>query len=69
MSSADEMATVLHLARTFGDRVAYELAEALGLQQYDMRWVTPARIDVTDIVVSDQTAVRLAISIRRGLLE
>ena len=49
MSSADEMAAVLHLARTFGDRVAYELADALGLQQYDMRWVTPAGIDVTDL--------------------
>ena len=49
MSSADEMATVLHLARTFGDRVAYEIADALDLHQYDMRWVTPAGIDVTDL--------------------
>ena len=48
MSSADEMATVLHLARIFGEGVAYEVAEALDLPFYDMRWVTPAGIDVTD---------------------
>ena len=54
MSSADEMAAVLHLARTFGDRVAYEIAKALDLQQNDLRWITPAGIDVTDLC--DQSA-------------
>ena len=49
MAAADEMTTVPHLARIFGEGVAYEIAEALDLPFYDMRWVTPAGIDVTDL--------------------
>ena len=49
MAAADEMTSVLHLARMFGDLVAYEIAEALDLPVYDNRWVTPAGIDVTDL--------------------
>ena len=49
MSSADEMATVLHIAQIFGEGVAYEIARALDLSFYDMRWVTPAGIDVADL--------------------
>ena len=53
MAAADEMTTVLHLARIFGEGVAYEIAEALDLPFYDMRWVTPTGIDVT--VLCDQS--------------
>ena len=49
MSSADEIATVLHIAQIFGEGVAYEIAEDLDISFYDMRWVTPAGIDVTDL--------------------
>ena len=49
MAAADEMTTVLHLARIFGEGVAYEIAEGLDIPFYDMRWVTPAGIDVTDL--------------------
>ena len=49
MAPADEMTTVLHLALMFGEIVAYEIAEALGLSADDNRWVTPAGIDVTDL--------------------
>ena len=55
MSLADEMATVLHMAQIFGDGVAYEIAEALDLPFYDMRWVTPAGIDVTDLCDQSDT--------------
>ena len=55
MSSADEMATVLHMARIFGDLVAYEIAEGLDLPFYDMRWVTPAGIDMTDLCEISRT--------------
>ena len=57
MSSADEMTIVLHLARTLGVSFAYELADALGLQQNDMRWITPAGIDVTDLCDRSATGV------------
>ena len=43
------MATVLHMAQIFGEGVAYEIAEGLDISFYDMRWVTPAGIDVTDL--------------------
>ena len=49
------MAIVLHLARTLGVTAAYELADALGLQQNDMRWITPAGMDVTNLCDSSAT--------------
>ena len=55
MSSADEMATVLHIAQIFGEGVAYEIVENLDISCYDMRWVTPAGIDVTDLCNQSDT--------------
>ena len=49
------MATVLHIAQIFGEGVAYEIAEDLDISFYDMRWVTPAGIDVTDLCNQSDT--------------
>ena len=47
MPTADEFAAIVHLQAVFGDDVARELAESVGLPELDCRWVTPSGRDVT----------------------
>ena len=49
MSFADEFASCWHLAAMLGEDAAVEIAWNLGLPTCDIKWVTPAGVDLTGL--------------------
>ena len=49
MSFADELASCWHLAAMLGEDAAVDIAWNLGLPTRDIKWVTPAGVDLTGL--------------------